>query len=287
MMKKWLTMLIAGALAALLCLPAGAAVGAFSGEIKTNANTEFHDAGGEKQGGWVEDFGIGNTEAGDYVVFRSVDFGSKGASKAGIRFSFLITEYSPLPCTMELYVDSLSGSPAAVFSIEDTGHWIEDASMWFDAACNIPSGTHDIYLKWKDNTGSLYGIRFTEAGGTVNTTTRPKATTTTRKNATTTTAGRPNTNVTQTTVGSTTTIGSSVATVSPTTRENSEAPASGDTTLTVAVDGDVTMARPGVSTPEEIRDGAPWGLIIGIAAAVLAVVAAVVAIVLIKKKKAV
>ena len=110
MMKKWLTMLIAGALAALLCLPAGAAVGAFSGEIKTNANTEFHDAGGEKQGGWVEDFGIGNTEAGDYVVFRSVDFGSKGASKAGIRFSFLITEYSPLPCTMELYVDSLSES---------------------------------------------------------------------------------------------------------------------------------------------------------------------------------
>ena len=174
-MKKFLSILSAAVVTLSLCICAGISVGAatsaFSGELKTGPQTECHDAGGEKQMGWAEDtakgecFGIGNTEPGDYVVFRAVDFGTTGASKATIRFSFLVTDYSPLPCTMELYIDSVTGTPAASFEIEDTGHWIEDASMNFSSDCKIAGGVHDVYVKWKNNTGSLFGVSFTKASG--------------------------------------------------------------------------------------------------------------------------
>lgn len=174
-MKKILSILSATIVTLSLCVCASisvsAATSAFAGEIKTSPTTECHDAGGEKQMGWAEDtakgecFGIGNTEPGDYVVFRSIDFGTTGASKATIRFAFLVTEYSPLPCTMELYIDSVTGTPAASFEIEDTGHWIEDAAMNFSSNCKIAGGVHDVYVKWKNNTGSLFGVSFTKASG--------------------------------------------------------------------------------------------------------------------------
>lgn len=196
-MKKLFSIILATVTVMSIYISAGitasAATSAFAGEIKTSPSTECHDAGGEKTMGWAEDpvkgecYGIGNTEPGDYVVFRSIDFGTTGASEATIRFSFLITDYSPLPCTMEMYIDSLSGKPVATFNIENTGHWIEEASMNFSSKCNIPPGVHDVYVKWKDNTGSLFGISFKKAsGGNVATTSGRKtpdsSTTTTPKN---------------------------------------------------------------------------------------------------------
>lgn len=196
-MKKILSILSATIVTLSLCvcasISASAATSAFAGEIKASPKTECHDAGGEKQMGWAEDtakgecYGIGNTEPGDYVVFRSIDFGTTGASKATIRYSFLVTDYSPLPCTMELYIDSVTGTPAATFEIEDTGHWIEDAAMNFSSNCKISAGVHDVYIKWKNNTGSFFGVSFTKASGSGTTTTSsqkaPAASTTTSSKA--------------------------------------------------------------------------------------------------------
>lgn len=286
LMKKTLAILFILVITLSACISVNAAVSAFSGEIPTNANTEFHDVGGKKAGGWVSDeFGIGNTEPGDYVVFRKIDFGAKGASKAIIRFSFLITEYSPLPCTMEMYIDSIKGTPVASFNIENCYHWIADASMNFSSDCSIKSGVHDVYVKWKDNTGSLFAISFKEKTGTASSssssTVKPTAPAATSKPASTQSSAAGN--VTTSATSSTIVSGSVSSTISSEAATSSEISSKDESVAESAVES-VSESTPNDDKDADPKGSSPWGFVIA-GAAVVAVAAAVVVFVM-KKKKA-
>ena len=306
-MKKVLSVLSAMIVAISLCasigLSASAATNAFSGEIATSPSTEFKDAGGEKEGGWFvddekgENFGIGNTEPGDYVVFRDVDFGTTGASKVTLRISFMVTDYSQVPATFGVYVDSIDSKPVATIAVnEDLGHWIEEASMNFTADCNIKAGKHDVFVKWEDNTGSLFGISFTKAsaGGTTTPTTSSKPatpTTSSKPTTNTTTSSKPVANNTTSSKAETTSEAASEVNSVEETASATESTAevnSAEDTASVEDTTDGTTDESKISTD---GDGAGQGpdivpIIILIVVIVLIVAGGVVALILINKKKA-
>ena len=87
-------------------------------------------------------------ENGDYISFRNIDF-ENGAKS----FSAQITGNAS---AIEIYVDSLSGDPAAVVNINSTGSW----NNWETIKANIPviSGKHDLYLVFKGGSGYLLNI---------------------------------------------------------------------------------------------------------------------------------
>ena len=287
-MKKILSILSATIVTLSLCVSASisvsAATSAFSGEIKAGPSTECHDAGGEKQIGWAEDtakgecYGIGNTEPGDYVVFRGIDFGTTGASKATIRYSFLVTDYSPLPCTMELYIDSVTGTPAATFEIEDTGHWIEDAAMNFSSNCKISAGVHEVYIKWKNNTGGLFGVSFTKASGSGNTTTSsqkaPAASTATSSKTT-----AANTSSTTANVSSEQTVSAESTVADNSTVESQEV------SSTANINSATETTSSDITTGNEQEEKSIVPIVIIIVVVVLIVAGGVVALILINKKK--
>lgn len=109
-----------------------------------------------KAASYVDGFGIANTSAGDVVRFDEVDFGASGAKSAVVGFAY--GEKSEV--TIELYVDSMENTPAAVYKIGNTGGWDADHTKDFVQPATISKGTHTIFLKWVDGTGSLHYIRF-------------------------------------------------------------------------------------------------------------------------------
>jgi hypothetical protein len=93
---------------------------------------------------------VGYIENGDYIMFRNVDF-SDGAHS-------LTARVAGSACTVELYLDGLSGSPVAACTVEGTGNWQE----WTDASFNIPTitGTHTLYLKFTGGDGYLMNLNY-------------------------------------------------------------------------------------------------------------------------------
>lgn len=88
---------------------------------------------------------IGFVENGDYVMFSRVDF-EDGARTFGGKIS-------GNACTMELYLDSMSGTPAAIVNFGGTSGFGDYQDIMF----NIPviSGTHDLYIKFTGGEGYL------------------------------------------------------------------------------------------------------------------------------------
>lgn len=88
---------------------------------------------------------IGFIENGDYVMFGRVDF-EDGARTFGGKIS-------GNACTMELYLDSMSGTPAAIVNFGGTSGFGDYQDIMF----NIPviSGTHDLYIKFTGGEGYL------------------------------------------------------------------------------------------------------------------------------------
>lgn len=291
-MKKAIALVLTLTLLAIGCLSAGAATKSAFKQIDTYDGMPMQDNSpkNEKDIFYSDEFGIGNTGAGDWVMFSDVDFGTTGAKEVSLMFTFMVTDYSDFPCTLEIYLDDPDkGKPVGTVSIdEDCGHWMRDAAMWFKGKCDISGGVHDVYVKWKDNTGSLFAIKFTAKDGGNNTpaTTKAPANTTTKAPA----------NTTKAPAGTTATKAPDATTAAPDT-ENTTAAVSAD--VTEASDTTTTTTDKAQDVIAESKDntesstsgqteknGRSAWLIVGIIAAVVIVAGIVVFVVVSQKKKA-
>lgn len=88
---------------------------------------------------------IGFIENGDYAVYSRLDFGDGAVSFGG--------KISGNACTMELYLDSMNGSPAATVNFKGTSGFSDYQDIMF----NIPkiTGTHNLYIKFTGGDGYL------------------------------------------------------------------------------------------------------------------------------------
>ncbi len=292
-MKKAIALVLTLTLLAIGCLSAGAASKSAFKQMDTYDGMPMQDNSpkNEKDIFYSDEFGIGNTGAGDWVMFSDVDFGTTGAKEVSLMYTFMVTDYSDFPCTLEIYLkDPDKGKPVGTVSIdEDCGHWMRDAAMWFKGTCNIPAGVHDVYVKWKDNTGSLFAIKFTAKDGSNNTpaTTKAPANTTTKA---------PANNTTKAPAGTTATKAPDATTAAPGT-ENTTAAVSADvtevsdTTTTTTDKAQDVIAESKDNTESSTsgqteKNGPSPLLIVGIIAAVVIVAGIVIFVVVSKKKKA-
>ena len=149
-MKKAIALVLTLTLLAIGCLSAGAASKSAFKQMDTYDGMPMQDNSpkNEKDIFYSDEFGIGNTGVGDWVMFSDVDFGTTGAKEVSLMYTFMVTDYSDFPCTLEIYLkDPDKGKPVGTVSIdEDCGHWMRDAAMWFKGTCNIPAGVHDVYV---------------------------------------------------------------------------------------------------------------------------------------------
>ena len=93
---------------------------------------------------------IGYIENNDYIMFRNVDF-ENGAKSFTARVAGGNDD-----CKIEVYIDSMDGTPIAKCSIPSTGSW----QSWTDVSCNIAevAGKHTLYLKFTGGEGYLFNI---------------------------------------------------------------------------------------------------------------------------------
>lgn len=109
---------------------------------------------------YVEDYGIGYTWINDYAYFENLDFGANGADKATIGFTY--GNDTP-DCIIELYLDAPDGTLLGTYTIGNTGGFSSEFIKDFTIDVEIPSGVHTVYVKWTNDTGSLFYIQFNEA----------------------------------------------------------------------------------------------------------------------------
>ena len=114
----------------------------------------YADTFAEQEGIRVEEFSTNNTniafiENGDWAMYRKVDFGDGARSFRGYM--------SGNPCTVELYLDSMNGEPAAKISYPGTNGF----SDYHDFETNISeiSGIHNLYLKFTGGEGYLTNVK--------------------------------------------------------------------------------------------------------------------------------
>lgn len=93
---------------------------------------------------------IGYIENDDYIMFRNIDF-EDGAKSFSARVAG-----GQEGCAIEVYADSLDGTPIAKCSIPSTGGW----QNWTDVSCNTAmiTGKHKLYLKFTGGEGYLFNI---------------------------------------------------------------------------------------------------------------------------------
>lgn len=107
--------------------------------LQEGVRTEDLSAGGQN---------IGFIENGDWVMYRNVDF-ADGAKTFSAKLS-------GNAANIEIYTDSLDGTPAAKIAFKGTGSF----GSYQDCTFNIPSitGTHDFYLKFTGGDGYLLNM---------------------------------------------------------------------------------------------------------------------------------
>lgn len=117
-------------------IPAFETIEAESFTLQEGVKTEDLASGGQN---------IGFIENGDYIMFRNVDFEDGALSFTG--------RFSGNAAQVELYLDKLTGTPAAVLDFTGTG----DFGSYDTYSWNIPSitGRHDLYLCFKGAEGYL------------------------------------------------------------------------------------------------------------------------------------
>ncbi len=93
---------------------------------------------------------IGYIENGDYIMFRAVEF-EDGAKSFKARIAS-----AGAGGNIELYLDQLSDTPAAVIPVAGTGNWQE----YIDIKSNIApiSGRHNLYLKFTGGESYLFNL---------------------------------------------------------------------------------------------------------------------------------
>ncbi len=91
---------------------------------------------------------IGYIENGDYAVYRSVDFGDGAKS--------MTARVSGNPAKIELHLDNISDTPAAVIDFKGTSGFSDYQDISFNI--NKISGTHRLYLKFTGGEGYLLNM---------------------------------------------------------------------------------------------------------------------------------
>nr|MDE6833123.1 carbohydrate-binding protein [Ruminococcus sp.] len=88
---------------------------------------------------------IGFIENGDYISFNKVDFGGGAVSFGG--------KISGNACSMELYLDNITGTPVATVNFKGTSGFSDYQNIMF----NIPeiTGVHNLYIKFTGGAGYL------------------------------------------------------------------------------------------------------------------------------------
>lgn len=99
---------------------------------------------------------VGYIENGDYIMFKRVDFGD-GAKSFNARIASALSGGN-----IELYLDKMNGTPAAVCKAAGTGNWQE----YTDITGNVGNitGVHDLYLKFTGGEGFLLNINYFSFG---------------------------------------------------------------------------------------------------------------------------
>ena len=160
-MKKSLLAII-GLILALACSMSVAAAGGSAFEnVMITADTKIYDEGGTSNPiAYMEAYGVGYSSKGDQVIFEDIDFGSNGANKMYINFSYGNESNST---NIAVFIDKRGDTPAATFNIGYTGGWESKFAKEFTAEISVPAGRHDIIVEFLDETGSFNYIRFDEA----------------------------------------------------------------------------------------------------------------------------
>ena len=166
-MKKLALVLLTFVLVCTLVAPAFAARSAFSKvELNNNdAETKYiPNAEGRARMDnviqYMEAYGCGYGTKGDMVEFVGLDFGSKGADKMTLSFSYNDVNTS----TLAVHIDDPKASPVATFAVTDTGGWDIAHAKEFTTDVKIAGGVHDIYIEFtNEESGSFSYCYFNEA----------------------------------------------------------------------------------------------------------------------------
>lgn len=122
------------------CISTYEQIEAESFDAQSGIQTEDCSEGGQN---------IGYVENGDYIKFGRVDF-EDGANSVSVRVS------SQSGGTIELYADSLDGTPIGTYTVEGTGNWTD----WVDVSFNIKktAGKRALYMKFTGGEGYLVNV---------------------------------------------------------------------------------------------------------------------------------
>lgn len=117
------------------------AVGAEAFSEASGVEIGSNDAGGKM---------LCEIEAGDYVMYRNVDFG-EGAAMFTVRVAS-----GAQGGTVEVHLDDPVGPIVGVCTFGSTGGW----DAWSDVSCQVSgaSGTHDLYLRFSGDSGTLFRV---------------------------------------------------------------------------------------------------------------------------------
>ena len=128
-----------------------------------DATTNANGGGGGNPIKYVDGFGVGHSSMNDIVCFENVDF-SKAAGAMTIFFSN--GNRSGAHTTLAVYIDDYQNSePVCTFDIKYTGGWDIGYAKEFTVPCEIPAGTHTVYIQFTNtNSGSFTWVSFVEAG---------------------------------------------------------------------------------------------------------------------------
>ena len=104
---------------------------------------------------------IGFIENNDYVKVSGIDFGESGAEKF-----YASVSSNGQGGTIELHLDSVTGTKIGSVEVPVTGGWQEWTTV--DCAVSGATGTHDVYYVFKGGDSYLFNVdwwQFTEVGG--------------------------------------------------------------------------------------------------------------------------
>jgi len=124
------------------------AIDAFS---KINAVDYSDQSGTQKESGSEGGESIGYAAAGDWLLFKNVDFGD-GANKVDARVA---TAESG---GIDFVLDGRNGTKVGSISSSGTGGW----TTWKTVSASLDkvTGKHDLYLQWTGGSVNLYWIQF-------------------------------------------------------------------------------------------------------------------------------
>lgn len=113
-------------------------------------NTQFEKYD-DKKGSLVAeangcDGNLGNVKAGDWAMYRHVDFGEDGSSLLIVRSA--TDNGKDKPTIMKVYLDNMSGTPALTVTLPATGGWGSYVETTFDIDPQIFTGIHDVYMEF-------------------------------------------------------------------------------------------------------------------------------------------